>query len=87
MYAYVRLPHTHHTYSHIIIQAKHLQFLSGAEVSSFWLANLTWDFLLLLLPLALSVAIVAAFQAEAFSGIALLAVACLLVCKKQKIMR
>ena len=84
---YVFLTHITHTHTYVHIQAKHLQFLSGAEVSSFWLANLTWDFLLLLLPLALSVAIVAAFQAEAFSGIALLAVACLLVCKKQKIMR
>jgi ATP-binding cassette subfamily A (ABC1) protein 3 len=60
-------------------KAKHLQFVSGATVTSYWLANLTCDLLNSLLPLALSLAIIAAAQVEAYSGIALLAIACLLV--------
>lgn len=61
------------------VQAKHLQFVSGGEITSFWLANFTWDLINSLLPVAVSVVIFALFQLEAYSGIALLAVASLLV--------
>ncbi|CAI8007469.1 ATP-binding cassette sub-family A member 3 [Geodia barretti] len=60
-------------------KAKHLQFVSGATVTSFWLAHLSWDLLNSLLPLSLSVAIFAAAHVEPYSGIALLAIACLLI--------
>jgi hypothetical protein len=60
-------------------KAKHLQFVNGGEVTSFWLANLTWDLLNSLLPIAASLIIIAAARVEAYSGIALLAVASLLL--------
>ena len=49
-------------------------------MTSFWLANLTWDMLNSLLPVGLSVAIIAASQVEAYTGHSLLAIACTLVC-------
>ena len=42
--------------------------MSGARVTSYWTATLLWDVIVSLLLLAITVALVAAFQIEAFSG-------------------
>ena len=60
--------------------AKHLQFVSGVHTTTYWLANFLWDSLLSLAAIALSVAIIAAFQINAFSsGENLASIAVLLV--------
>ena len=53
--------------------------MSGARVTSYWTATLLWDVIVALLLLAITVALVAAFQIEAFSGDGLAAVFLLFV--------
>ena len=50
-----------------LLQAKHLQFVSGVHSSSYWMAIFTWDLLNALVPIILSIVIFATFQVDAFS--------------------
>ena len=52
----------------MILQAKHLQFVSGVHSSSYWLATFAWDLLNALVPIVISVIIFAAFRVDAFSS-------------------
>ena len=66
-----------------ILQAKHLQFVSGVHSSSYWLATFAWDLLNALVPIIISIIIFAAFRVEAFSSPeALIAIFVLLVSRK-----
>ena len=65
-----------------LLQAKHLQFVSGVHSSSYWMATFTWDLLNALVPIILSIVIFAAFRVDAFSeSESLLAIFLLLVSK------
>ena len=60
--------------------SKHLQFVSSVHTTTFWLTNFLWDALVILAAVALSIAIIAAFQISAFSvGENLAAIVVLLV--------
>ena len=48
----------------LFLQAKHLQFVSGVDAVSFWLATYSWDFINYLLPMIGIVIMFAAFQVE-----------------------
>lgn len=48
-------------------QAKHLQFVSGVNAVSFWLATYTWDFLNYLIPMLGVFIMFAAFQVDSYS--------------------
>ena len=50
------------------MQAKHLQFVSGVQASSYWLATFAWDLLNSLIPAVLTVILFAAFQIEGYKG-------------------
>ncbi|CAI8053623.1 ATP-binding cassette sub-family A member 3 [Geodia barretti] len=50
------------------IKAKHLQFVSGVDVTSFWISTYAWDLLNALVPVVLSVILFAAFQVEGYTG-------------------
>ena len=52
----------------IIMQVKHLQFLSGIHPSSYWLASYAWDILNTLIPIVITVIIFAAFQSDTFKS-------------------
>ena len=60
-------------------QAKHLQFVSGVYVSSYWMATFLWDLICAVVPIVISVVIFAAFQSTGYTGENLAAVALLLV--------
>ena len=45
-------------------QAKHLQFVSGVDAVSFWLATYAWDFINYLLPMFGIIIMFAAFQVD-----------------------
>lgn len=67
----------------MILQAKHLQFVSGVHSSSYWLATFAWDLLNALVPIIISIIIFAAFRVEAFSSSeALVAIFVLLVSRQ-----
>ncbi len=53
----------------LILQAKHLQFVSGVHSSSYWLATFAWDLLNALVPIIISIVIFAAFRVDAFSSL------------------
>ncbi len=61
-------------------QAKHLQFVSGVHITSYWTSTFAWDLINASVPVILSIVMFAAFQVDAYSGDGLLAVAILLVC-------
>ena len=61
------------------LQAKHLQFVSGVHATSYWTATFLWDLISALLPLAISVALFAGFQIDAYTGDGLAAVFLLFV--------
>ena len=67
------------TYCIHFFQAKHLQFVSGVDVTNYWLATFSWDLINSLVPVSLSVVLFAAFQIDGYSGQGLAAVFCLLV--------
>ncbi|GJQ88081.1 hypothetical protein Trydic_g13093 [Trypoxylus dichotomus] len=48
-------------------KSKHLQFVSGAKVSAFWLANILWDFITFLVTIACTIITLACFQEDGFS--------------------
>ena len=62
-----------------VLQAKHLQFVSGVHSTSYWTATFAWDLINALLPIVVSVILFAAFQVEAYTGDGLAAVFFLLV--------
>ena len=47
-------------------QAKHLQFVSGVDVVSYWFATYTWDFINYLVPALGILILFAAFQVESY---------------------
>lgn len=49
------------------VQAKHVQFLSGVHVATFWLSALLWDLLSFLVPSLLLVVVFKAFDVHAFT--------------------
>ena len=61
-------------------QAKHLQFVSGVDVTSYWLATFAWDLLNALVPVVISFVLFAAFQVDGYTGQALGGILLLLVC-------
>ncbi|XP_067006390.2 phospholipid-transporting ATPase ABCA3 isoform X2 [Anabrus simplex] len=50
-----------------ISKSKHLQFVSGVEVLSFWFVSLAWDGIIFLLPALGLIITLASFQEESFS--------------------
>lgn len=50
-----------------IIKSKHQQFVSGAKVSAYWLANILWDFTTFLLTIICTIITLACFQEDGFS--------------------
>uniref|UniRef100_A0A7N5JBB3 ATP binding cassette subfamily A member 3 n=1 Tax=Ailuropoda melanoleuca TaxID=9646 RepID=A0A7N5JBB3_AILME len=49
------------------VQAKHVQFVSGVHVATFWLSALLWDLLSFLVPSLLLLAVFKAFDVHAFT--------------------
>ena len=49
-------------------QAKHLQFVSGVDAVSFWLATYSWDFINYLLPMLGIIIMFAAFQVDSLKN-------------------
>ncbi|XP_055460812.1 phospholipid-transporting ATPase ABCA3 [Psammomys obesus] len=49
------------------IQAKHIQFVSGVHVATFWLSALLWDFISFLIPSLLLLVVFQAFDVHAFT--------------------
>ncbi|OQS02783.1 ATP-binding Cassette (ABC) Superfamily [Thraustotheca clavata] len=48
--------------------SKHQQFVSGANIPAFWLANLAWDIILYLVPCILALVAIQAFDITPFTG-------------------
>ena len=48
----------------MFVQAKHLQFVSGVDAVSFWLATYSWDLINYLFPLLGIMIMFAAFQVD-----------------------
>jgi ATP-binding cassette subfamily A (ABC1) protein 3 len=59
-------------------KAKHLQFVSGVDVTSYWLATFAWDLINALVPILISFLLFAAFQIDGFKDEALGAILLLL---------
>lgn len=49
------------------VQAKHVQFVSGVHVATFWLSALLWDLLSFLIPALLLLVVFKAFDVHAFT--------------------
>ena len=60
-------------------QAKHLQFVSGVDVTCYWLASFSWDLLNCLIPVFLTFILFLAFQVDGYKGTGLFAVFIILV--------
>ena len=58
---------------------KHLEFVSGVYVTTYWISNAVWDFLNALIPVLISTAVFYALPLNAYSGDGLIAVFLLLV--------
>ena len=52
----------------VFVQAKHLQFVSGVDAVSFWLATYSWDFINYLFPLLGIMIMFAAFQVDSLKN-------------------
>ena len=78
---YITLPNVYTFYitCSYYTQAKHLQFVSGVDVTSYWLATFAWDLINALVPVALSFFLFAAFQVDGYTGDALGGILLLLV--------
>ena len=50
----------------LLLQAKHLQFVSGVDVFSYWFATYTWDFINYLVPALGILILFAAFQVDSY---------------------
>ena len=48
----------------LFLQAKHLQFVSGVDAISFWLATYSWDLINFLFPVVGFIIMFAAFQVD-----------------------
>lgn len=66
--------------SPFLIQAKHLQFVSGVQASSYWLATFAWDLVNAFIPAILTVILFAAFQIDGYKGENIGAIFLLVVC-------
>nr|XP_044986326.1 phospholipid-transporting ATPase ABCA3 isoform X2 [Jaculus jaculus] len=55
------------TVSERAVQAKHIQFVSGVRVATFWLSALLWDLLSFLVPALLLLVVFRAFDVRAFT--------------------
>ena len=60
-------------------QAKHLQFVSGVYVTSYWLATFAWDMLNAMVPVILTFILFAAFQVDGYKDEGLGAILLILV--------
>ena len=60
-------------------QAKHLQFVSGVDVTSYWLATFAWDMLNAMVPVLLTFILFAAFQVDGYKDEGLGAILLILV--------
>uniref|UniRef100_A0A8C2W134 ATP binding cassette subfamily A member 3 n=1 Tax=Chinchilla lanigera TaxID=34839 RepID=A0A8C2W134_CHILA len=49
------------------VQAKHVQFVSGIRVATFWLSALLWDLISFLIPILLLLVVFRAFDVRAFT--------------------
>lgn len=49
------------------VQAKHIQFVSGVRVATFWLSALLWDLISFLIPSLLLLVVFQAFDVQAFT--------------------
>uniref|UniRef100_A0A8C2MH63 ATP-binding cassette, sub-family A member 3 n=1 Tax=Cricetulus griseus TaxID=10029 RepID=A0A8C2MH63_CRIGR len=49
------------------VQAKHIQFVSGVHVATFWLSALLWDLISFLIPSLLLLVVFQAFDVQAFT--------------------
>ncbi|KNC76009.1 hypothetical protein SARC_11479 [Sphaeroforma arctica JP610] len=58
-------------------KAKHIQFVSGVDTVSFWLATYTWDLINYLIPVTVILIIIIGFQVEYYTGSNYGAVVCL----------
>ena len=70
--------HFYHLY-HDASQAKHLQFVTGVRGSSYWMANVTWDFAICAANVVAICILTAMFQIEEFEGDNLLSLFLLMV--------
>ena len=61
------------------LQAKHIQFVSGVQASSYWLSTFAFDLLNALIPSILTFILFAAFNLEGYRGENLAAIFLLLV--------
>ena len=52
----------------MFVQAKHLQFVSGVDAVSFWLATYSWDLINYLFPLLGIMILFAAFQVDSLKN-------------------
>lgn len=50
----------------LLFQAKHLQFVSGVDVFSYWFATYTWDFINYLVPALGILILFAVFQVDSY---------------------
>ena len=64
-----------------LFQAKHLQFVSGVHITSYWMATFAWDMINALIPVTISLILFASFQVDGYTGDGLAAVYLLLVQK------
>jgi len=59
-----------HMYVSIVVlfisQAKHIQFVSGVHITSFWLSAYLWDLINSLVPTIVAVILFAAFPIDAY---------------------
>ena len=49
-------------------KAKHVQFVSGVHVVTFWLSAFLWDFINYMLPCGAIMLVLVAFDVEAYTG-------------------
>ena len=55
-----------HHYNCMTLQAKHIQFVSGVHITSFWLSAFLWDLINSLVPIIVAVILFAAFPNDSY---------------------
>ena len=53
-------------YCYHTLQAKHIQFVSGVHITSFWLSAYVWDLINSLVPIIAAVVLFAAFPIDSY---------------------
>ena len=56
------------THTHTHTQSKHLQFVNGVHITSYWSATFAWDLLNASIPVIISLILFAAFQVDAYTN-------------------